>query len=39
MLDLGIENDPDLKPLHGDPRFDALVAHAKARATAARKPK
>jgi eukaryotic-like serine/threonine-protein kinase len=27
-------SDPDLKPLHGDPRFDALVA--KARQTAAR---
>jgi eukaryotic-like serine/threonine-protein kinase len=26
-----IGEDPDLKPLHGDPRFDALVAHAKAR--------
>ena len=26
-----IAEDPDLKPLHGDPRFDALVAHAKAR--------
>jgi serine/threonine protein kinase/Tfp pilus assembly protein PilF len=39
MLDLGIENDPDLKALHGDPRFDALVAHAKARAAAVRKPK
>lgn len=39
MLDLGIESDPDLKALHGDPRFDALVAHAKARAAATRKPK
>jgi eukaryotic-like serine/threonine-protein kinase len=38
-LDLGIEKDPDLKSLHGDPRFDALVAHAKERATAAQKPK
>ncbi len=38
-LDLGIEKDPDLKPLHGDPRFDALVAHAKERALAAPKPK
>lgn len=26
---LGMEKDPDLKSLHGDPRFDALVAHAK----------
>jgi len=25
---LGIGNDPDLKAAHGDPRFDALVAHA-----------
>jgi serine/threonine protein kinase len=30
--DLGIEKDPDLKSLHGDPRFAALVAHAKQRA-------
>jgi serine/threonine protein kinase/Tfp pilus assembly protein PilF len=37
-IDLGIEQDPDLKPLHGDPRFDALVAHAKERAAAAQKP-
>ena len=37
--DLGIEKDPDLKSLHGDPRFDALVAHAKKRAAAASKPK
>ena len=26
---LGIGEDPELKALHGDPRFDALVAHAK----------
>jgi hypothetical protein len=26
---LGMERDADLKSLHGDPRFDALVAHAK----------
>lgn len=26
---LQMEKDPDLKSLHGDPRFDALVAHAK----------
>ena len=26
---LGMEKDPDLKSLHGDPRFSALVAHAK----------
>ena len=35
--DLDIEKDPDLKPLHGDPRFAALVAHAKERAAAAQK--
>jgi len=34
-----METDPDLKSLHGDPRFDALVAHAKERAAAAQKPK
>jgi serine/threonine protein kinase len=38
QFDLGIEQDPDLKALHGDPRFDALVAHAKERAAAAQKP-
>jgi serine/threonine protein kinase len=38
-LDLGIEKDPDLKSLHGDPRFDALVAHAKERAATAQKAK
>ncbi|HVN04508.1 MAG TPA: serine/threonine-protein kinase [Bryobacteraceae bacterium] len=38
-VDLGIEKDPDLQSLHGDPRFPALVAHAKERAAAARKPK
>jgi eukaryotic-like serine/threonine-protein kinase len=27
--DLGIETDSDLASLHGDPRFTALVAHAK----------
>jgi serine/threonine protein kinase len=32
---LQIEDDPDFKSLHGDPRFDALVAHAKERAAAA----
>ena len=31
---LGIESDSDLKSLHGDPRFDAVVAHAKERAAA-----
>jgi eukaryotic-like serine/threonine-protein kinase len=30
--DLNIEKDPDLKSLHADPRFIALVAHAKERA-------
>ena len=34
---LQIEDDPDFKALHGDPRFDALVAHAKERAAAAQK--
>ena len=29
-----IGEDPDLKPLHGDPRFEALVAHAKELAAA-----
>jgi serine/threonine protein kinase/flagellar biosynthesis regulator FlbT len=28
-IDLGIDQDPDLKSLHGDPRFDALVAKAR----------
>lgn len=32
--DLGMENDPDLKSLHRDPRFAALVARAKERAAA-----
>jgi serine/threonine protein kinase len=32
--DLAIENDPDLKSLHSDPRFAALVVHAKERAAA-----
>jgi Tetratricopeptide repeat len=36
--DVGIDKDPDLKSLHGDPHFDALVAHAKDRAAAAQKP-
>ena len=34
---LEMETEPDFKPLHGDPRFDALVAHAKQ--VAAQKPK
>jgi hypothetical protein len=32
-IDLGIDQDPDLKSLHGDPRFDALVAEARQNAT------
>jgi serine/threonine protein kinase len=35
----GIAADPDLKSLRGDPRFDALLAHAKERADDAQKPK
>jgi serine/threonine protein kinase len=35
--DLVIEKENDLKPLHGDPRFDALVTDAKQRAAAAQK--
>lgn len=35
--DLGLDKDPDLKSLQGDPRFTALVAHAKERATATQK--
>jgi eukaryotic-like serine/threonine-protein kinase len=31
------ENDPDLKALRGDPRFDTLVAYAKDRAAAVQK--
>ncbi len=34
---LDMDKDPDLKSLHGDPRFAALVAHAKERAAAAAK--
>jgi serine/threonine protein kinase len=30
---LGMDKDPDLKSLHGDPRFDALLAEARAAAT------
>jgi eukaryotic-like serine/threonine-protein kinase len=33
-IDLKIGSDPDLQSLHNDPRFDALVAHAKQRAAA-----
>jgi non-specific serine/threonine protein kinase/serine/threonine-protein kinase len=35
-IDLKIEKDPDFDSLHGDPRFTALVAHAKERAAAQR---
>jgi eukaryotic-like serine/threonine-protein kinase len=35
---LGMDKDGDLKSLHGDPRFAALVAHAKERAAATQKP-
>jgi eukaryotic-like serine/threonine-protein kinase len=37
--DLGMDSDPDLKSLHGDPRFGTLVAYAKERAAAAQKPR
>ena len=37
--DLVIDKDADLTSLHGDPRFAALIAHAKEKAAAARKPK
>jgi len=33
-MDLGIEKEPFFNSLHGDPRFAALVAHAKERAAA-----
>ncbi|MGB9461909.1 MAG: serine/threonine-protein kinase [Candidatus Acidiferrum sp.] len=36
--DLGVDTDPDLKSLHDDPRFAAIVADAKDRAAAAQKP-
>lgn len=35
--DLAIDQDPDLKLLHGDPRFAGLVAHAKEKAPATQK--
>jgi hypothetical protein len=34
LNDLNMESDPLLTSLHGDPRFAALVAHAKERAAA-----
>jgi eukaryotic-like serine/threonine-protein kinase len=34
-----MEAEDDLKPLHGDPRWDALVAYAKERVAAAQMPK
>jgi eukaryotic-like serine/threonine-protein kinase len=36
--DLGMPKDPDLNALHGDPRFTAVVAHAKEVAQAKQKP-
>jgi eukaryotic-like serine/threonine-protein kinase len=36
---LSMPQDPDLKTLHGDPRFEALVTHAKELAAATQKPK
>lgn len=36
---LGMEKDHDLKALHRDPRFEALVRHAKERAATAQKAK
>jgi hypothetical protein len=37
--DLSIEKEDDLNFLHKDPRFAALVAHAKERAGAAQNPR
>jgi eukaryotic-like serine/threonine-protein kinase len=34
---MGIEKDPDLQSLHGDPRFEAIVAQAKERAAGTKK--
>ena len=36
--DLAVDKDPDLKSLHDDPRFAAIVADAKDRAAAVQKP-
>jgi non-specific serine/threonine protein kinase/serine/threonine-protein kinase len=38
-LDLGVEKDPVLSSLHGDPRFEALVSDARERAAAAQNTK
>jgi non-specific serine/threonine protein kinase/serine/threonine-protein kinase len=38
-LDLVIEKDEDLKSLHGDQRFDALIAHARQQAAGPPNPK
>jgi eukaryotic-like serine/threonine-protein kinase len=37
-FDSALDTNADFKSLHGDPRFDALVAHAKERAAAPQKP-
>ncbi len=34
----GMDKDPDLTSLHGDPRFDAIVAAAKQRGTTSPRP-
>ncbi len=36
---LAMESDSDLKPLHGDPRFQAILADARQRAAATQKPR
>jgi len=36
--DIGMPNDPDLNWLHGDPRFTAVIAHAKEVAQTKQKP-
>ncbi len=35
QLMLTVQNDPDLKSLHGDPRFEAIAAYARQRVAAA----
>jgi eukaryotic-like serine/threonine-protein kinase len=37
-LDLGLDKDTDLQSLHGDPRFGALVKHARELAVTPKKP-